>query len=102
MQRKRLLRISLIIVGLSLLWLVFAPGSGMYHLHQQKKYLADLKADRKRLVQQNRQMKRDIERLQNDKEYLEQVAREKYGMLKENELVFDFAKKKENKNANKK
>ncbi len=94
LQRKRLLRISLAIVGLSLLWLVFAPGSGVYHLHLQKKHLADLKADQERLAQQNREMERDIERLQNDKEYLEQVAREKYGMLRDNEMVFDFAKKK--------
>lgn len=93
LQRKRLLRISLGIIVLVLLWVVFAPGSGMYHLYQQKKNLAALTAEQEMLIQQNKEMEQDIERLQNDKEYLEQVAREKYGMLKANEMVFDFAKK---------
>ena len=97
LQRKQLIRISLAIVILSLLWLVFAPGSGLLHLRQQKKYLAALVAEQEILVQQNRDMKQDIERLQNDKKYLEQVAREKYGMLKDNEMVFDFAKEKKKK-----
>ncbi|HIQ37666.1 MAG TPA: septum formation initiator family protein [Desulfocapsa sulfexigens] len=97
LQRKQLIRISLAIVILSLLWLVFAPGSGLLHLRQQKKNLAALVAEQEILVQQNRDMKQDIERLQNDKKYLEQVAREKYGMLKDNEMVFDFAKEKKKK-----
>ena len=93
LQRKQLLYFSLVIVSLSLLWLVFAPGNGLYHLRQQNKHLAALVAEQEILVQQNKEMKQDIERLQNDKEFLEQVAREKHGMLKENEMVFDFAKK---------
>ncbi len=96
LQQKRLLRISLGIVIFSLLLIFFSPGIGIYHQHQQKKYLADLKADQERLAQQNKEMERDIERLQNDKEYLEQVAREKHGMLKDNEMVFDFAREKKN------
>jgi len=97
LERNQLLRLSLVIVILSLLWLVFAPGSGLYHLRQQNKHLAALVVEQEILVQQNREMKQDIERLQNDKEYLEQVAREKHGMLKENEMVFDFAKEKKKK-----
>ena len=42
-------------------------------------------------VQENIDMARDIERLQSDKEYLERVAREEHGMLKDNEMVFDFS-----------
>ena len=35
---------------------------------------------------------------ENDPEYFENVARDKYGLLKENEMVFEFApSKKENK-----
>ena len=44
-------------------------------------------------MQQNSDIDRDIERLQSDEEYLEQVAREEHGMLKDNEMVFDFNKK---------
>lgn len=93
MQRKRLLRISLGAMIVALLWLAFAPGRGIFHLHQRSKYLAEIKAQSQDLVQQNSDIDRDIERLQSDEEYLEQVAREEHGMLKDNEMVFDFNKK---------
>ena len=94
---KQLFRISVVIVVLVLLWIVFAPGRGMFHLRQQKKHLADLKVQQEVLTQQNKEMKEDIERLRTDKVYLEKVAREDHGMLKDNEMVFDFAKEKKKK-----
>jgi cell division protein FtsB len=94
LQRKRLGRISFAVAIVLLLWLVFAPGRGMLYLHQQKKHLAVLEAERKQMIQDNKDMSLAIERLQNDEEYLEQVAREKHGMLKDNEMVFDFGKQK--------
>lgn len=92
-QRKRLLRISFIMIVFVLLWVVFAPGKGVYHLRQQKKQIARLVVDRQILIKQNDEMEKDIERLRNDQEYLEQIAREEHGMLKENEIVFDFTRK---------
>lgn len=97
LQQKRLLRISLCIVGVALLWIVFAPGRGLFFLHQQKKELALLKAEQEELIVNNRELAEDVERLQSDEEYLERVAREEHGMLKENEMVFDFAKEKKKK-----
>ena len=96
-QRKQLLRISFAIIILSLVWVFFAPTSGLYHIRQQKKHLAELTAEKLQLKEQNDVIEKDIERLQNDREYLEQVAREKHGMLKDNEMVFDFARKKKEK-----
>jgi len=96
-EGKQLFRISIVIAVLVLLWIVFAPGSGMFHLRQQKKHLAELKAEQEVLTKQNNEMKEDIERLQTDTGYLEKVAREDLGMLKENEMVFDFAKEKKKK-----
>ncbi len=97
MQRKRLLRISLYVFGAVLLWIVFAPGRGMFFLHQQKKHLAVLMAEQEALIVKNKELEKDVERLQSDEEYLEQVAREEHGMLRENEMVFDFAKEKKKK-----
>jgi cell division protein FtsB len=42
----------------------------------------------------NEELRLEIERLQNDRAYLERIAREEHGMLKENERVFDFSGKK--------
>lgn len=88
-------RIAVVFVAVALLWMFFAPGRGLFHLHQRNKYLAGLEAESSALVQENSDMNRDIERLRSDGEYLEQVAREEHGMLKDNEMVFDFNKKEE-------
>lgn len=97
MQRRRLLRISCAVILIALLWLVFAPGRGLFSLSRQRSELAELEAKKEILLQENAKMSRDIDRLQNDKVYLEQVAREEYGMLKKNEIVFDFGKEKKGK-----
>ncbi len=78
-----------------LLWLLFAPGKGLLYLHKRNKHLLELQEEKQRLVQQNSDIERDIERLKSDDAYLEQVAREEHGMLKDNEIVFDFNKKDE-------
>ncbi len=88
-------RIAVVFAAVVLLWISFAPKRGLFHLHQRSKYLAGLEAESSALVQENSDMNRDIERLQSDGEYLEQVAREEHGMLKDNEMVFDFNKKEE-------
>ncbi len=97
MQRRRLWKISTAIVILTLLWIVFAPGHGLYFLHKQKKYLAELQAEQQTLIENNKKLAEDVERLQTDQEYLEKIAREEHGMLKENEMVFDFSRKKKKK-----
>ncbi len=97
LQHKRFVRIVCAMIVLALLWLLFAPGSGLFHLLQKKKYLATLTAEQNALVQQNKEIERDIRRLQDDEAYLEQVAREDHGMLKDNEMVFDFSRKKKEK-----
>ncbi len=97
LQQKRLLRISLCILGATLLWIVFAPGRGMFFLYQQKRHLAALTAEQEALILKNQELELEVERLQSDEEYLEQVAREEHGMLKKNEMVFDFAKEKKKK-----
>lgn len=89
-----MLRIAVVFTAVAMLWMVFAPERGLFHLHRQNKYLAGLEAESRGMVQENSDMTRDIERLQSDDKYLEQVAREEHGMLKDNEMVFDFSKKK--------
>ncbi|HIP40850.1 MAG TPA: septum formation initiator family protein [Desulfocapsa sulfexigens] len=96
-QQKKLLRITVGIIVVTVLWVVFAPGRGIFFLRQQKKHLAELKVEQKRLSLENNQMEQDIKQLQSSKEYLEQVAREEHGMVKDNEIVFDFAKERKKK-----
>jgi cell division protein FtsB len=92
LQENRLLKIIIVLVVLSFVWLLFAPGTGVYSLVKQRSRTAELERQTEALIQSNEELRAEIERLKHDQAYLEQVAREKYGLLKKNERVFDFSK----------
>lgn len=92
LQENRLLKIIIGLVIGAFLWLLFAPGTGVYSLMKQRRKIVELESETEVLLQTNEQLRAEIERLKHDDAYLEQVAREKYGLLKKNERVFDFSK----------
>ena len=92
LQENRLLKIVIVLIGLALVWLFFAPGTGLYSLLKQRGRTAELEQQTESLIQTNEELRAEIERLKHDQAYLEQVAREKYGLLKKNERVFDFSR----------
>ena len=92
LQENRLLKIIIMLVVLTVVWLIFAPGTGVYSLVKQNKRTAELERQTEALIKSNEELQAEIERLKHDQAYLEQVAREKYGLLKKNERVFDFSK----------
>jgi cell division protein FtsB len=92
LQENRLLKIIIVLVFLTIVWLLFAPGTGVYSLVKQNNRTAELERQTEALIQSNEELRAEIERLKHDQAYLEQVAREKYGLLKKNERVFDFSK----------
>jgi len=59
-----------------------------YYAIQKK--LQYVEAENKRLSTENQQLRIQIEKLQEDPEYLEKIARKDFGLLKKNEMVFDF------------
>lgn len=91
LQEKRFLRISAVLVVVALLWLLFAPGSGVLSLWKRREELKRLEEQTVQLEEENEILRKDIDRLQNDPEYLEEIARKEYGLLKKNERVFEFA-----------
>ena len=92
LQQNRLLKIILALVVLSMLWILFAPGTGVYSLLKLRNQALELEKQTRELAEINQSLREEIHRLKNDPVYLEQIAREKYGMLKKNERVFDFSK----------
>ncbi|RZW27380.1 MAG: septum formation initiator family protein, partial [Desulfobulbaceae bacterium] len=64
----------------------------VYSLVKQNNRMAELERQTEALIKSNEELQAEIERLKHDQAYLEQVAREKYGLLKKNERVFDFSK----------
>lgn len=73
-----------------LLWVLFAPGRGFVHYLKLNREIQSLSEENRQLKAKNQELAENIKKLQLDSEYLEQVAREKHGLLKKDEMVFDF------------
>ncbi len=97
-QENRVIKIIVALLILALLWIIFAPGSGVVTLLSKRSKLEKLQQETTRLQQQIDQLQNNIDRLQNDPKYLEEVARKDFGLLKKNEKVYDFSKTKPEKN----
>ncbi len=91
LQRSRLLKICLILACAALLWIVFAPDMGLLSMKREHDRLQALQQKKAQLEQENAALRQEIERIQNDIDYFEQLAREKHGLLKKNEMIFDFS-----------
>jgi cell division protein FtsB len=88
-ERRFVKRIILFVAAASVLWVLFAPDWGVVHYRQMQKQIDSLALENRNLEQRNVELKKEIDRLQNDDAYLEQLARQKYGLLKENETVYE-------------
>ncbi|MFW2367510.1 MAG: FtsB family cell division protein [Desulforhopalus sp.] len=78
---------------LALLWILFAPGSGVVAYLSKRSELKELERQTALIEQKNSELQKDIDKLHNDPEYLERIARKEHGLLKKNERVFDFSRK---------
>jgi cell division protein FtsB len=92
LQENRLLKIYLLIVSVLLLWLLLAPGTGVFGLLKLRQETVRLEQQTQKLINSNEELRAEIDRLKNDPDYLERIAREKYGLLKKNEQMFDFSR----------
>jgi cell division protein FtsB len=95
-QKKRLVIAGICLLFSSLLWLVFAPRMGLYAVWSQHAELTRLQEENTQIEKKNASLQKEIDQIQNDPHYLEKLARER-GLLKENEMVFDFSPPKKGK-----
>jgi len=98
LQRRKLIKIVVVIVLLALVWVVFSPNTGIWTVIQHRSELHQLQEETIQLKQENAALQSEIDQLQNDPAYLEEIARGKYGLLKKNERVFDFSRKRPEQN----
>ena len=90
-QPRRGKRILRWIIGVIVLVILFIFLSGnrsllkLYSLHLDKHNLQQQKEE---LLQQQKELEVEIDKLKNDPEYREKVAREKYNKKKENEEAY--------------
>lgn len=82
---------------LLLFWVVFAPGCGLLSYLKLRQEIVKLTEENRRLEERNVELTEEIHRLRTDEQFLEKVARQKHGLLKKDETVFDFAPAKKKK-----
>ena len=91
-ERKRFWTIFVMVVVLLCLWLFFAPN-GVLRYYRLRQEIEAVKNETTSLEDQNSILLKDVQRLQNDPAYLEDVARDEYDLIRKNEMVFDFTKR---------
>ena len=88
-MRKSLLLLSGILV-LIILGFTAVSHRGLLGLYRLEKNQAELELRLTELQAENEKLRSEIERLKTDPAYLEKVAREELGMVREDEIVFQF------------
>ncbi len=63
---------------------------GVIHLYYLNEELKQLKASNLRIEKENCEFKKEIYRLKNDPCYMEEIAREELGLIREDEIIYQF------------
>lgn len=85
-------RMYLIPAGFILFILFFTVfgDRGLLRIYHLSKDRQELQKKAEELKAQNEQMKRDIEALKSDRRYLESIARRDFGLVRPNEVIYQF------------
>lgn len=95
-KHKSIVVISALALGVVLLLIYFAPyGLRNYLVIREKLNLVSTELDE--LKKKNQELNDEITLLKTDTNYVEKIARQKLGMLKKNEFIFEVPEKKSNK-----
>jgi cell division protein FtsB len=90
-SRQRLRVVGIGTALLLCLWLIFSPFGLVSYLRIQKQLTA-VKQEVSRMENENRMLEVKNEQLLHNQDYLEEIARKRYGLVKENEIIFDFSR----------
>lgn len=83
----------LVIFGIILLFfsfvIIFMPN-GVLQLHVKKKEMAESASVNADIKKENKKLYREVIRLKSDPQYLEDVARNELGMIRDDEIIIKF------------
>ena len=88
--RGKLLLLVLLIISVFLVYNFFFGDMGYIKYRQLKNNEQKLLREINNLSAENEIIKKEIELLKNDPTYLEKYAKEKFGLVKPGEMVFQF------------
>ncbi len=88
-MRKRMFLIPAGIIIFILFFTIFGDRGllRIYHLDKENK---EIEESLKTLKSENEELKREIEALRGDRRYLESIARRDFGLVRQNEIIYQF------------
>ncbi|ACM21270.1 septum formation initiator family protein [Geotalea daltonii FRC-32] len=88
-MRKRMLLIPAGIIVFILFFTIFGDRGllRIYHLNKDNK---EIREHLQSLKTENEKLKREIEALRSDRRYLESIARRDFGLVRQNEVIYQF------------
>ena len=99
MAFQRTMKKILVVIAASILFWFFVGGNlGIFAMIRSNKYKNNLKMLVEREEKRSNLLSQKINKVTSDTFYIEQVARTKYGMVKDNEIVFVFTDEDSSKN----
>jgi cell division protein FtsB len=89
---RRFYIIPAVIILFILFFTVFGERGVLriYHLAREKE---DIQKKAALIRTENEQLKREIEALKSDRRYLESIARKEFGLVRPNEIIYQFPSK---------
>ncbi|HIJ78187.1 MAG: septum formation initiator family protein [Desulfobulbaceae bacterium] len=88
-ERKKIILLSTLIFLIVGAWSIFGPFGALKY-YRVAGELKEVQTRNKGLTQANDNLRKEIIKLRTDPAYLEEVARKEFGLLKKNEVVYDF------------
>ena len=90
-MRKRLFLIPAGVIIFILFFTVFGERGllRIYHLSKEKQ---EIQKNLDFFKSENEKLKREIEALRSDRRYLESIARRDFGLVRQNEIIYQFPK----------
>ena len=88
-MRKRMFLIPAGGILFILFFTVFGE-QGLLRIHHLKKEMQEVQRHLEELKTENEKLKREIEALKSDRRYLESIARKDFGLVRKNEIIYQF------------
>ena len=88
-EKRKLLKLGWLVVIVLAAWTIFSPW-GAWKYYRQGKDLEQVREANRQLQQDNQELQKKIDLLTSDPAYIEKIAREKHGLLRNNELIYSF------------
>ncbi len=89
-MKKRSLLIFILSLFVALGLLTFFGEKGLLRLFRLQKELEEIKGRNRKIEEENRKLREEVKRLQSDKRYIEEIARKELGLVKEDEIIYQF------------